>query len=189
MNSMRSIIEGLPGYAYDLSKNLESIFRKGEREGLSADQVYLISIVVSYALQNEDLVQLFRTEGARYIGPNDLEVCKSVVAVMVMNNTYYRFTHSVSAPDFADESICLSKHFLHSHKIDTTDLELCMLAVSIVHGCNCCMNHYTKKLLDRGISTKTLKHAAKIVAVVKTLISVLKIEDMRPGLTLHESDL
>lgn len=167
-------------YARDIKDNIVDLFINNKVEGLTETQVYGIALTVAYALGNENLLNYIRTEAKLHLEEAQAEACKAAMVVMTMNNTLFHFTKdSTSAEHFTGVEHNLHMSWTKEHGIDGQDFEMYSLAISILNGCNYCINIHRGKLSARGITNQTVMTVAKIASVLRATAKVLEIESMR----------
>lgn len=177
---LESLIKKIPSYAHDVAKNFREIFIGKILADLSDEQLLCIAIAVSYTMKHEQLVNHFRYTAKVVIDDSYINIIKSLVAIMTMNNTLYKFTKNSSVTDLINY-----KHELHdsvtagNHDIDIVTFNMCQVAISIINNCNQCADFYVKKLLKRGLTLNTVTSVLKVVAVLRATAEVLEMESLR----------
>jgi alkyl hydroperoxide reductase subunit D len=107
---------------------------------------------------------------------------KIAVSLMGMNNIYYRFTHLVSAKDYATMPAKLRMTAMAKPGIAHAEFELLSLAVSAINGCGMCMDSHEQAVRKGGIEPAAIQAAVRIAAVVHAVAVTLDAEEGVPAL-------
>jgi alkyl hydroperoxide reductase subunit D len=170
MSRLEDFTDQLPDFAKDLKLNVKSnILTDGTL--LTHDQVGMIAISCAIATKNRDLASMF-IEHFSDISNENLNAAKGAAAIMGMNNVYYRFTHTVSNPDYKTLTTGLRMSIIASHGVDVKDFELASLAVSAINGCSMCIDSHESKLIQHSVSKEQIQLAIKIAAIIHGVANI-----------------
>lgn len=173
-----SVYRRIPLYLADLRENFAQIFQHNETS-LSNEQIYAISLACCYVLKNEQLLNNFKFEAKVYLDDKVLENIRAATIMMARNIIFYRFTKDCDDKILRDSEIELTEKAISKPNIDKQLLELCMLAVSIIHDCKYCINYYTNKLLKRDVERAIILDAARLTSVLYAVANALEVESIR----------
>jgi len=168
--SLESLKEALPDYAKDLKLNLSSL----ATEVALTDQQRAGTFVVSaLASRNAVVTKAIIAEFGPKLTTEALTAAKAAAAIMGMNNVYYRFTHLVSATDYATLPAKLRMNVMAKPGVEKVDFELWSIAVSAINGCGMCMDSHEKVLRQHGVGAEAVQAAVRIASVVHAVAAVL----------------
>jgi alkyl hydroperoxide reductase subunit D len=105
-----------------------------------------------------------------------LQAAKIANAIMGMNNVYYRFTHLVSAQDYATMPAKLRMNAMAKPGVDKAAFELMSIAVSAINGCGMCMDSHEKVLRQHGVDPAAIQTAVRIAATLHAIAATLDAE-------------
>jgi alkyl hydroperoxide reductase subunit D len=115
-------------------------------------------------------------EYAATLTPEALQAAKIANAIMGMNNVYYRFTHLVSAQDYATMPAKLRMNAMAKPGVDKAAFELMSIAVSAINGCGMCMDSHEKVLRQHGVEPAAIQTAVRIAATLHAIAATLDAE-------------
>jgi alkyl hydroperoxide reductase subunit D len=164
----------LPDYAKDLKLNLSSVLTP---PGLTDSQIWGTALATAIASRNPRVIQAVAREAEQRLAPEIARAAKGAAAIMGMNNIYYRFTHAVSAKDYATMRTGLRMNIIAQHGVSPVDFELWSLAVSAVNGCSMCMDSHERVVVEKGLSREGVQAAVKIAAVIHAVAVTLEAEE------------
>lgn len=171
--SIENLKNALPEYAKDLKLNLSSL--AGE-ETVRADLRALLFVAAGLAVRQADVRDALLAEFGAQLSPEQVGAAKIAVAMMGMNNIYYRFTHLVEAPEYATMPAKLRMTAMAKPGIPAAEFELLSLAVSAINGCGMCMASHEKAVRKHGIEPAVVQAAVRIAAVVHAAAVTLDAE-------------
>jgi len=170
--------KNLPDYAKDIKLNLSAILSEEGAPGLSRKQILGAALAASYAAKDKGLTAALSAEAQDALSPAEIEAAKGAAAIMGMTNIYYRFLHLTSDAEFQKLPANLRMDIIAKHGIEHIDFELMALAVSIVNGCDLCVDSHVKKTLKHGITREGVQSIARIAAVIHAAAGVAFIESL-----------
>lgn len=156
----------LPEYAKDVKLNLSSVISAEGAPGLTDKQIYGSALAAAYASRSDKLVLAAQEDARGYLSEEEISGAKAAATIMGMTNIYYRFLHLTSDTEFKKMPANLRMDVIAKHGIDGVDFELFSLAVSIVNGCDMCVDAHVKKALKHGVSREGVQSVARISAVI-----------------------
>ncbi len=168
--SLESLKAILPDYAKDLKLNLSSL---ASEIALTEQQRAGVFVVSALASRNAVVTAATMGEFAPKLSPEALEAAKAAAAIMGMNNIYYRFTHLVTAKDYATLPAKLRMNVMAKPGVEKIDFELWSIAASAINGCGMCMDSHERVLRQHGVSAETVQAAVRIASVVHAVAAVL----------------
>ena len=96
--SLEALKDRLPDYAKDLKLNLGTVLTA---PGLTPRQAWGTALASAIAARNPEVIAAIESEAAKHLDPTAMSAARAAAAIMSMTNIYYRFTHLVSAKDYA----------------------------------------------------------------------------------------
>ena len=171
--SIESLKARLPDYAKDLRLNLGTVLTA---PGLTARQAWGTALASAIAARNPEVIAAIESEAARHLEPTALNAARAAAAIMAMTNIYYRFTHLVSAKDYASMPARLRMTVIANPGVDAVDFELWSLAVSAINGCGQCIDAHERQVTLKGASRETVQNVIRIAAVIHAVSVTLNAE-------------
>lgn len=169
--------DALPDYAKDLKLNLSSVL---SAPGLSDQQIWGTALASAIAARNPRVLAAVAAEAERRLSPDVVRAAKGAAAIMGMNNIYYRFTHAVTAKEYASMRAGLRMNIIAQHGVSGTDFELWCLAVSAINGCSACMDSHEKAVVEKGVTREVVQAVVKIASVIHAVAVTLEAEATVP---------
>lgn len=159
--------------ARDLRLNLK---RTLEDSSLSRDEAALTLLAVATSVDDRTLADYARkllSESAE-ITPEMTNEAAESAAIMGMLNMYYRFRHMISSGQGSDisdlyKTAGLRMTALARPALGKERFEMLAFAVSVLNGCESCINAHEKVLRDVGIDSAKIHDLARMAAIVKGL--------------------
>lgn len=168
--------EAMPEYAKDIKLNLSSVLTEAGAPGLTAVQLNGIALACAYATQQPFIIQQMTEITATVLTPADIQAAKAAAAIMAMNNVYYRFTHTVTDPDYGKLPTKLRMSIIGNPGVSKVDFELYALAVSAINNCSYCVEAHINAVYSGGVTKEGIQSAVRIAAVLQAAAQVLSIE-------------
>ena len=168
--SIETLKAALPDYAKDIRLNLSSI---AAEQTLGEQRLWGTLLAAALATRQGTVIAAIEAEAERRLAPEAINAARAAHAVMAMNNVYYRFTHLVSAKDFATMPAKLRMNAMANPGVPRADFELWSLAVSAINGCGMCMDAHEAELRKAGVGTAEIQAAVRAAAVVHAVAAVL----------------
>jgi lipoyl-dependent peroxiredoxin subunit D len=171
--SIESLKARLPDYAKDLKLNLGTVLTA---PGLTQRQAWGTALASAIATRNPEVIAAIESEAGRHLDPTALNAARAAAAIMAMTNIYYRFTHLVSAKDYASMPAKLRMTVIANPGVDAVDFELWSLAVSAINGCGQCIDAHERQVTAKGASRETVQNVIRIAAVIHAIAVTLNAE-------------
>ncbi len=179
--SIESLKSALPEYAKDLKLNLSTL---ATETAVTPEQRALLFVTAGLAVRQGQVRDALLAEFGPALTAEQIGAAKIAVSLMGMNNIYYRFTHLVSAKDYATMPAKLRMTAMAKPGIGHADFELLSLAVSAINGCGMCMDSHEKAVRTGGIEPAAIQAAIRIAAVVHAVAVTLDAEAGAPALAV-----
>jgi alkyl hydroperoxide reductase subunit D len=96
--SLESLKARLPEYAKDLRLNIGTVLSS---PSLTPRQAWGAALASAIAARNPKVIAAIEAEAAQRLDATAMNAARAAAAIMSMTNIYYRFTHLVSAKDYA----------------------------------------------------------------------------------------
>jgi lipoyl-dependent peroxiredoxin subunit D len=149
--------------AKDLRLNLRVL---REAKQLSPAQAWGAALAAAYAARGASVLRAVDAEAQAHLSPEARRAATVAATLMGMNNIYYRFTHLVGAPEYAQLPAGLRMQGMANPGVPRVDFELYSLAASAVNGCGACLVAHEQQLRAGGATPEMVQEAARIAAVV-----------------------
>jgi alkyl hydroperoxide reductase subunit D len=179
--TIENLKSALPDYAKDLKLNLSSL---AAETAVSPELRALLFVTAGLAVRQSQVRDALLGEFGPSLTAEQLGAAKIAVSLMGMNNIYYRFTHLVSAQDYATMPAKLRMTAMAKPGIAHAEFELLSLAVSAINGCGMCMDSHEQAVRKGGIEPAAIQAAIRIAAVVHAVAVTLDAEAGSEALAL-----
>ena len=163
METLQALRERLPEAAKDIKLNLQSVLTGGP---LSAAQRWGVAVASALASRNPELSQAIVAEARREAGEAVVDDAVAAVALMSMNNVFYRFRHRIGKEEYADKPARLRMNRLAKPATNKPDFELFSLAVSAINDCETCVRAHEHAVIEAGLTADHVLDAARIASTV-----------------------
>jgi len=168
--SIETLKSALPDYAKDIKLNLSAI---ASDQTLGDQRLWGTLLVSALATRQEQVIAAIEGEARQRLSPEAVNAAKAAHAIMAMNNVYYRFTHLVSAKDYATMPAKLRMNVMANPGVEKADFELWSLAVSAINGCGMCMDSHEAELRKHGLTAQEVQTAVRAAAIVHAVAAVI----------------
>jgi len=150
----------------DLKLNFKKFFFDS---GLSAKDAGLITLACAESVNCSPLIQ-FATEHLRSAGSTNDEIqeARDAAAIMGVMNMYYRFRHYVEKEAY-QKPAGLRMNVMARPVNGKLNFESMALAISILNGCQNCIQSHEKSLLESGMTEERIHDLARLASVIKGL--------------------
>ena len=152
----------------DLMMNLKKAMEDG---ALDESERLIVLLSIATSLENSSLQSWSEQQlKERDFTVEQIQEAKESAAIGGMLNVYYKFKGYV-APDANAKygRAGLRMQSLMKPINGKQNMELMLMAVSIVNGCPSCIESHEKALMDLGVSTDKIHDLARLAATVKGL--------------------
>lgn len=163
--TLQALRERIPDHAKDLRINLGNLERSNET--LTPRQLWGAALASALTCDNRDLVAALGDSAGDKLDESEREAAAAASAIMAMNNVYYRFTHLVGDPQYAELPARLRMQVIGKPGVDKVDFELWCLAVSAINGCGACMDSHAKAVVRSGGTAKQVQETVRVAAIVR----------------------
>jgi len=173
--TLEQLKESMPDYAKDIKLNLTSVLTD-IHSGLTQMQTTGIALASAYATKNNLLIKAMQNHAETILTNEHIKAAKAAVAIMAMNNIYYRFVHLVSDKEYAKLPARLRMNIIANPGVDKIDFELYALAVAAINGCGMCINSHIQILANNGLIKEMLQDCIRIASTINAVAQVLQLE-------------
>ncbi|MFN0007931.1 MAG: carboxymuconolactone decarboxylase family protein [Planctomycetota bacterium] len=164
LQSLESLAESFPDAARDLRLNLTAVLRESSLEPRARFAVALASALAS---GSRPLAAAIEQDGAEALDEAARDDAAAAVALMAMNNVFYRFRHMVGKPAYELMPPRLRMQRIGKPRTSKAEFELMCLAVSAIEGCELCLRSHEESVLAGGLTEENVFDAVRIAAVVR----------------------
>lgn len=171
--SLASLIEALPPYARDVSRNFEVLLQD---DSLDEIEKWGALLVCAHAAGEAGLLRAVKAQAQDHLTPQLQEAAFGTAVVMAMNNVYFRAVHLMSDPETGALPSRLRMSALKSAGTPRRAAELWAVAVSALNGCGACLDAHGADARREGASAGKLQTALRIAAVIAAAASTLRAE-------------
>lgn len=171
---MSTVIEGfdleavLPAVQSTIGRDLRLNLKRLLTEGaLSEDEPWLVLLATATSVGDDALADLARARLVELeLAPEQIREAQESAAIMGMLNVYYRFRHM---PHKDDEyrTTGLRMTALANPALGKERFEMLAFAVSVLNGCEMCIQSHEKVLRGAGVPVDKIHDLARLAAVVK----------------------
>ena len=162
--ALEALAETFPDAARDLRVNLTAVLRESSLDERARFAVALASALTS---GSPELAAAIERDGAAALDEDARDDAAAAVALMAMNNVYYRFRHLVAKPVYAGMPARLRMQRIAKPRTGKQSFELLCLAVSAIEGCETCVRSHETSVIAAGATEENVLDAVRIAAVVR----------------------
>lgn len=160
MSWVDGIRNSVPGYAKDISLNLDAVVN---RSTLDEVMVKGVCLSAAFAAGNMDLVRQIK----QYMLEEDRNAALTAAGLMAMNNIWYPYVEMTADPALKGLPAQLRMNAYATHGGTTkARFEAYALAASIVGKCHFCVKSHYDTLRKEGLTVEQLRDIGRIAAVV-----------------------
>lgn len=164
VNEVRDLV---PGYAKDISLNLDNVINRSSLDEVTAKGVALAS---AFATGNMDLVKIIKP----YLLEEDRQAALTAASLMAMNNVWYPYVEMTGDPALKGLPAQLRMNAYANHGGTTkAKFESYALAASVVGKCHFCVKSHYDTLLKEGLTVEQLRDVGRVAAVVAAVAKVM----------------
>ena len=157
----------------DILLNAERILQTDPSSALTEKKIHMIAVASALAVKSQGVLDYIQSKLGQ-LSSDELTAVKGAVALMSMNNIYYRTLHLLSEKSYLKERANLRMTLMQDPGCDKTDFELMSMAVSAINGCGMCLDAHEKTLRgSHGVTTGSILHTIKIGAVMNALGQII----------------
>lgn len=167
--SIEQLKQAIPEFAKDIRLNLSHLFGTIAQSGLTEIQFYGVALAVAYTLKDKGIIDAVTEDGAIYTTSELKQAVKTAVALMAMNNLYYRAIHLAENKELAAMPANLRMNGMLHTGTSKENFELFALAVSVINGCGMCIHSHVRQLLEHGVNKIAVQTVLRIAAVLNAL--------------------
>jgi alkyl hydroperoxide reductase subunit D len=168
---LEALRSDLPEAARDIKLNLQAVLQPGL---LSPAQRWGVALASGWAARNGRLSDALLEAAQTEVDAAVVEDARAAVALMGMNNVYYRFRHLVGKPSYSDKPARLRMNWLAHPATNKVDFELFSLAVSAINCCEACIRAHEDAVQKGGLSEDHVHEAVRIASVVHACAAALE---------------
>lgn len=156
----------IPGYAKDISLNLDNVINRSTLDEVTVKGVALAS---AYAAGNMGLVDKIKESMLE----EDKNAALTAAALMAMNNVWYPYVEMTEDPALKGLPAQLRMNAYATHGGTTkVKFESYALAASIVGKCHFCVKNHYDTLKKEGLTVEQLRDLGRIAAVINAVAKV-----------------
>ena len=149
----------------DLKRNLVDLL---ERSSLNAEEAGLVLLAVATAVELDALAHYARERlAALHVSLEQMQEAAESAAFMAMLNVYYSFRRVIDDKDYGPPRLRMS--VLMSPKIGQLRFDMLAFALSVLNGCESCIQGHEQSLKDAGVGAERRHDLARLASVVKGL--------------------
>lgn len=160
MSWVDEVRNSIPGYAKDISLNLDNVINRSSLDEVTVKGVALAS---AFAAGNAHLVNIIKSS----LTEEDRQAALTAASLMAMNNVWYPYVEMTGDPALKGLPAQLRMNAYANHGGTTkAKFESYALAASIVGKCHFCVRSHYDTLLKEGLTVEQLRDIGRIAAVV-----------------------
>lgn len=167
MSWVDEVRNSIPGYAKDISLNLDNVINRSSLDEVTVKGVALAS---AFAAGNTDLVNIIKSS----LTEEDSQAALTAASLMAMNNIWYPYVEMTGDPALKGLPAQLRMNAYANHGGTTkAKFESYALAASIVGKCHFCVRSHYDTLLKEGLTVEQLRDVGRVAAVVAAVAKVM----------------
>ncbi len=155
--NLEQLLDTVPASAKDLKLNLSNLLQQPE---LTKQQIWGTAVTAAITARNAALTAAITEAAAAHI------------AIMGMNNIYYRFQHLTENKKYGTIPARLRMNIIRTHGIDPVDFELFCIAASAINGCGVCIDSHERVVREKGTGEDVILACVRIASVIHGLATV-----------------
>ena len=164
LEPLEAIAETFPDAARDLRVNLAAVLRESS---LDERTRFAVALASALACGSRPLSAAIERVGTGVLDEAARDDAKAAVALMAMNNVFYRFRHMIGKPSYELMPPRLRMQRIAKPRMSKAEFELLCLAVSAIEGCEMCIRSHEESVLAAGMTEENVLDAVRIAAVVR----------------------
>jgi lipoyl-dependent peroxiredoxin subunit D len=150
--------------ARDLKLNLKKLLFESS---LTNQEAVLALLALSRSVGSKELADFSAKKLVEFdFSQEQIEEAKECAAIMAMLNTYYRFKHMMNDNE-SFRTTGLRMTGLAKPALGKERFEMLAFAVSILNGCETCIQSHSQVLNEAGVSVDKRHDLARLASVVK----------------------
>ena len=163
----------------DILLNADRVLQADPTSALTEKQIHMIAVASGLAIKSQPVLGYIR-EKCGELTPEELTAVRGAVALMSMNNIYYRTLHLLTDKSYLKERANLRMTLMQDPGCAKVDFELMSTAVSAINGCGMCLDAHEKTLRGgESVSQGSILHTVKIAAVMNALSQVIATDALK----------
>jgi lipoyl-dependent peroxiredoxin subunit D len=174
MTALEALVSTFPDAARDVRVNLAAVLAESSLSPRARRGVAYASALAS---RSPDLAAALASattsESSDVLDEDMQDDARAAVALMAMNNVFYRFRHMVGKPSYASMPARLRMSRIAKPRTGKAEFELLCLAVSAIEGCEACVQAHERSVLELGLGEAEVLDAVRIAAVVRSAAATL----------------
>ncbi len=175
--NLQTLKDSLPEFAKDAKLNLSSILTPEGAPGLTEKQIFLVALACAFSTKNTALVLAIKQSAQQFLTPEELNAAAVASTTMAMTNIYYRFLHLAGDDTFSKMPARLRMNALAKPGAPKIDFELATLAVSVLEGCEKCVQSHIHELRTAGMGNEGIQSAVRIASTINSVAMALTINE------------
>ncbi|MBL8681647.1 MAG: carboxymuconolactone decarboxylase family protein [Myxococcales bacterium] len=169
MSTLESLTERVPEHARDLKLNLGAVLGDGR---LAEPLRYAIALASALTNRHGSLATALEAALRARAGEHAdkyIDDARAAVALMGMNNVYYRFRSKIGKDSYGQKPARLRMQRIAKPATTKAEFELVCLAVSAINNCETCVKSHEHEVLSAGLDEDQVHDAVRIAAVINGL--------------------
>ena len=164
----------IPEFAKDVKLNFSSLIKNSEYDD---DLVYGCAFASSLALGDEILSNIFERECENRLSKDFVESVKSTVAIMTLNNTWYKYRDSMPNGEMKMAPQRMRVNVMANHAgLDKILFESISLCISAINGCMFCIKAHSDLLLKNNKTKDFIFYIGRIASVMSALSKAISMK-------------
>ena len=164
MQTLEDIKNSIPDFAKDIRLNFSSVIINSSHE---YDLVYGCAYACSLSLDNVTIAKIFENECRSKISDDFVRSVKSIVSIMTMNNTWYKYRDAMPSMEMKVGPQKLRVNVMGTYAgLDKLLFESISLCISTVNNCQFCVKAHSQLLIDEGMTKDYVLEIGRIASVM-----------------------
>jgi alkyl hydroperoxide reductase subunit D len=176
MKALETLSASFPDAAKDIRMNLAAVLAES---ALDERTRFAVALASALASRDPEIAAAIESDGSLVLDDDAKDDARAAVALMAMNNVFYRFRHMVGKPSYAEVPARLRMGRIAKPRTGKAEFELLCLAVSAIEGCEACVRAHDRTVLESGKTELDVLDAVRIASVVHAAAAVRAL-DARP---------
>ena len=169
MQTLEDIKNSIPDFAEDIRLNFSSNIMNSDHDN---ELVFGCAYACSLSIGNVKIAKIFENECRSKISNDFVKSIKSTVAIMTMNNIWYKYRDAMPSMEMKVGPQKLRVNVMGNHAgLDKLLFESISLCISTVNNCQFCVKAHSQLLIDEG---KTKDYVLEIGRIASVMVAAEK---------------
>lgn len=155
----------------DMKLNFKKFY---ESEHFEPKEAALVTLACAETVNCPELIRFAEAEAKKAeVSDDEIKEAKDASTVMAVANLYYRFRHFVKK-DAYNKPAGFRMSVMAKPQVGKKLFEMAALGVSVINGCEVCVEGHEKSVIEHGGSEDLVHDVARLASTVNGLASIFR---------------